>query len=73
MAGGVHSADKYKIANNRPVLVYSERQDWDHDQKQFHCIVSELRGSAMVTTHDERGKNRDQAGPSACLHSSKIF
>jgi hypothetical protein len=73
MAGGVHSADKYKIANNRPVLVYSERQDWDHDKKQFHCIVSELRGTAIVTTHDDWGKASDKAGPSACEHPSRIF
>jgi hypothetical protein len=73
MAGGVHSADKYKVVNNRPVLVYSERQDWDQDKKQFHCIVSELRGTTMATTHDEWGKTKGNAGPAPCEHSSRIF
>lgn len=73
MAGGVHSADKYKIANNRPVLVYSERQDWDQDKKQFHCIVSELRGTTMVTTHDEWANTRTNSGPAPCEHSTRIF
>lgn len=73
MAGGVHSADKYKVVNNRPVLVYSERQDWDRDKKQFHCIVSELRGTTMATTHDEWGKTTGNAGPAPCEHQSRIF
>jgi len=74
MAGGVHSAQKYKVVNNRPVLMYFERQDWDQDKKQFHCFVTELRGAAMVTTHDEWGKaTTGNAGPAACEHSSRIF
>jgi hypothetical protein len=73
MAGGVHSADKYKVEGNRPVLVYNERQDWDQEKKQFHCTVKELRGRQMVTTHDEWGKSRDNSGPGPCEHSSKIF
>jgi hypothetical protein len=73
VAGGVHSAQKYKIVNNRPVQVYSEKQDWDRDKKQFHCIVTELRGATMVTTHDEWGKNRDNSGPTSCEHQSRIF
>jgi hypothetical protein len=73
MAGGVHSAQKYKIVNDRPVQVYSEKQDWDRDKKQFHCVVTELRGSAMVTTHDEWGKNKDNPGPGPCEHQSRTF
>jgi len=73
VAGGVHSAQKYKIANNRPVLVYSEKQDWDQDKKQFHCVVSELRGNAMATTHDEWGRTTGNAGPPPCEHQSRIF
>lgn len=73
MAGGVHSAQKYKIVNNRPVQVYSEKQDWDQDKKQFHCVVTELRGNAMVRTHDEWGKNKDNPGPTPCEHQSRIF
>ena len=73
MAGGVHSVEKYKIANDRPVLVYSERQDWDQSKKQFHCIVSELRGTSMATTHDEWAKPGDKSGPAPCVHQSRIF
>jgi hypothetical protein len=73
MAGGAHSADKYKVEGNRPVLVYNERQDWDQEKKQFHCTVKELRGHQMVTTHDEWGKSRDNSGPGPCEHQSRIF
>jgi hypothetical protein len=73
MAGRVHSARKYKVENNRPVLIYDERQDWDMDKKQFHCIVKELRGNQMATTHDEWGKTGDFDGPAPCEHSSRIF
>lgn len=73
MAGAIHSADKYKVQNNRPVLIYSERQDWDMEKKQFHCIVSELRGNQMVTTHDEWGRTALSSGPAACEHDSRIF
>jgi len=35
--------------------------------------VTELRGNAMVTTHDEWGKNKDNPGPTPCEHQSRIF
>jgi hypothetical protein len=73
MAGGVHSANKYKIVNNRPVLIYSERQDWDLEKKQFHCVVAELRGNEMVTTRDEWGRGGYNSGPAPCDHRSRIF
>ena len=73
MAGGVHSADKYKVENNRPVLIYNERQDWDMEKKQFHCVIAELQGNKMVTTHDEWGKAGEFSGPGSCEHSSRIF
>lgn len=73
MAGAVHSADKYKVQNNHPVLIYSERQDWDMEKKQFHCLVSELRGNHMVTTHDEWGRTAFNSGPAPCEHPSRIF
>lgn len=73
MAGGVHTADKYKVQSNRPVLIYSERQVWDEAKKQFHCMVAELRGHDMVTTHDEWGKTRDNSGLGSCEHQSRIF
>lgn len=73
MAGAVHSAAKYKVESNRPLLVYFETQDWDQERKQFHCIVQELRGNEMVTTHDEWGENGDFDGPAPCDHASRIF
>ena len=73
MAGGVHSAAKYKVESNRPVLIYDERQDWDQEKKQFHCTVKELRGHEMVTTQDEWGRTSGNSGPGPCEHSSRIF
>lgn len=73
MAGRVHSAEKYKVDNNRPVVIYDENQQWDMEKKQFHCIVKELRAGQMVTTHDEWSKTGDFAGPAACEHASRIF
>lgn len=73
MSGGVHSAAKYKVENNRPVLIYSETQEWDQEKKQFHCVVKELRGTEMVATHDEWGKTGDFEGPGACNHPRRIF
>jgi hypothetical protein len=73
MAGAVHSADKYKVDSNRPVLIYNERQDWDMEKKQFHCMVKELRGSQMVTIHDEWGRTGLDSGPGPCEHASRIF
>lgn len=73
MAGGVHSAEKYKVENNRPVLIYEESQNWDKDKEEFHCLVKELRGKGMVTTHDEWGRSAANSGPAPCEHSNKIF
>lgn len=73
MAGGIHSAEKYKVADNRPVLIYDEKQEWDMSKKQFHCMVKELRGNQMVTTHDEWGKTGDFGGPAPCEHPNAVF
>jgi hypothetical protein len=73
MAGAVHSANKYRVEHNLPVLIYDERQDWDVDKKQFHCVVKELRANQMVITYDEWGKTADHSGPTPCEHPSRIF
>ena len=73
MAGAVHSADKYRVESNRPVLMYLERQDWDIGKKQFHCLVKEVHGNQIVTTHDEWGKSGDFRGPGSCDHPGRIF
>jgi hypothetical protein len=55
MAGMVHSASKYKVQNNRPVLIWSEEQDWDNSKNQSHCVQQELRSDKMTTILDMRG------------------
>ena len=64
MAGMVHSASKYKVEHNRPVLIWSEVQDWDSQKNQFHCIVKERRrGGSLATVRDEWGGSEDRGGP----------
>jgi hypothetical protein len=53
MAGGIHIAERYKVDNNLPVLIYSESQDWDPAKNQFHCIVQERSGNKMTTVFDD--------------------
>jgi len=55
MTGLDHIAQKYKVENNRPVLIWSQRQNWDDNRKQFHCIVQQRRGADMVTVRDAWG------------------
>jgi hypothetical protein len=54
-AGRIHIVEKYKVEDNRPVLIWSENQDLDSQKREFHCVVQELRGKKMVTVRDERG------------------
>jgi hypothetical protein len=63
MVGMVHVALKYAVENNKPVVIWSENQDWDGDKKQFHCIVQERREKEMVTIRDEWGNNSDGESP----------
>jgi hypothetical protein len=63
MVGMVHVAEKYAVENNRPVLIWSENQDWDDKKDQFHCVVQERRGNRMVTVRDEWGNSKDLEGP----------
>jgi hypothetical protein len=53
MAGKVHVAEQYAIRKNRPVLIWSQKQDWDDSQKKLHCIVRERVGEKMVVVRDE--------------------
>lgn len=62
MAGMVFEAEKYKVADNKPILVWSESQDWDFAKKQFHCTVQQRRGIKMATVRDVWG-NADGSGP----------
>jgi hypothetical protein len=55
MAGLVYVANQYKVEGDRPILFWSETQDWDSDKNQFHCVLQEKRNSAMVTTRDAWG------------------
>lgn len=58
----VYTANQYKVNGNRPVLFWSQRQDWHFGKKQFHCVLQERRNGVMVTTRDLR---RDSLEP-AC-------
>jgi len=58
-AGLVFDANKYKIDQNKPLLVWHEHQDWDFEKRQFHCLVEERKGTAMVTTRDDRSNPGD--------------
>jgi hypothetical protein len=69
-AGMVHSAQRYVVKNNRPVLVWSENQDLDGEKRQFHCVVQEFRGRQMVTIRDEWGTSADGQAP---CDASKYF
>jgi hypothetical protein len=55
MAGQVYTANQYKVEGDQPILFWSEKQDWDSDKKQFHCLLHERRNGAMVTTRDVWG------------------
>jgi hypothetical protein len=63
MLGFVHSAQKYAVEKNRPVLIRSETQDWDFTKKQFHCVVKELRGNQMAVVRDAWGKDGEDDPP----------
>jgi hypothetical protein len=59
MAGMVHSAERYKVENNGPVLIWSERQDWDSSRNQFHCVQQERHGDKLATILNIRGTEDD--------------
>jgi hypothetical protein len=63
MLGFVHTAERYAVENNHPVLVWSENQDWDVSKNQFHCIVKERRGADMAVTRDVWSKADDENPP----------
>ena len=52
----VHIAQKYAVENNKPVVIWTENQDWDDQTKRFHCVVQERHEKQMVTVRDEWGK-----------------
>jgi len=41
-----------KVKNNRPVLIWSEQQDWDFTKNQSHCVQQERRADKMVIILD---------------------
>lgn len=57
MAGMVYTASQYKVENNKPVLIWSETQDWDPGKQELHCVRQERRSGVMVTTREVRGKS----------------
>jgi hypothetical protein len=61
MAGDAHTANRYKIVGNKPVLIWSEHQDWDANREQFHCVLKERRNREMVTARDAWGNDGEPA------------
>lgn len=51
-AGMVHTAQRFKVEDNRPVMIWSENQDWDDASSRFHCVVKERRGAKMTVIRD---------------------
>lgn len=52
MAGSVYRAQRYAVEESRPLLIWSENQDWDDPTKRFHCVVKKRRGAKMVVVQD---------------------
>lgn len=69
MAGMVFEAEKYKVEDNRPILVWSESQDWDSGKKQLHCTVQQRRGIKMETVRDVWAKPMEGEP----CHASRLF
>ena len=63
MAGLVHTAERYAVENNHPVLIWSETQDWNASTRQLHCIVRERRGAEMAVTRDAWSKDGETDPP----------
>lgn len=59
MLGLVFNASKYKVEKNKPMLLMHEIQDWSFEKKQFHCVIEEPQGTAMVVTREEWSKPGD--------------
>lgn len=51
-AGSVYDANRYRVEDNKPVLIWHEHQDWDNDKKQFHCTAEKRKVEKMVSTKD---------------------
>lgn len=62
MLGLVHAANKYSVENNRPVLTWSENQDWDDSTNRFHCVQEERRGNQLVVARDTWSKPGSPGG-----------
>jgi hypothetical protein len=74
MTGLVHDANRYRVENNIPVLIWHEHQDWDSDKKQLHCVVEERKGAAMLTSKDQWSQSgADWSGVVAPCDPGKLF
>lgn len=50
--GRVYDANRYRVEDNKPVLIWHEHQDLDDAKHQFHCTAEKLKGNKMVSTKD---------------------
>lgn len=65
-AGTEHVVTRYAVENNQPVRIYLERQLWDNEKKQFHCVIQKGRAGIMTTVEDIW----DPVGAEACNGSA---
>jgi hypothetical protein len=56
MAGLVYDTERFRIHDNKPILIWREHQDWDSNTKQFHCVTEELKDGQMVVSKDKRSE-----------------
>jgi hypothetical protein len=74
MAGLGYDANRYRVEDNRPLLIWHEHQDWDFDKRQFHCIAEERKGLAMVTSKDQWSQTgADWSSVAAPCDPGKLF
>jgi hypothetical protein len=56
MAGLVYDTQKFRVQDNKPILIWHEHQDWNSNTKQFHCVTEELQDGQMVVRKDKRSE-----------------
>jgi len=56
---GIYEAKRYKVENNRLVLIWSVSQDRNDEEKQSHCVVQLRLETEMMTVREEEAGEGD--------------
>ena len=56
MAGLVYDTERFRVQDNKPILIWHEHQDWDSNTKQFECVTEERKDGRMVISRDRRSE-----------------